>query len=250
MALVAAKCTQCGANIEVDDTKDAGICRSCGTAFITQKAIQNHSTHVTKNITKNIYGREKTEAEEFIANGETFILLGDWENAVKAFTQATVSSPANHKTWLGLVRAETQDFTNLNDNLHKEHLEKACTVANDEEKKIINDTYARYQKLRVEYEERKQPFDKKLRKMRKRFNAYGATSACLVFLIIVLTAVLIPLAADRVISWLAASLPCGIIFSSLCVFLVVWIDSHGKENIQEKKIKALHDEIVNKAKEL
>ena len=41
MGFVAAKCTQCGANIEVDDTKEAGICKFCGTAFVTEKAINN-----------------------------------------------------------------------------------------------------------------------------------------------------------------------------------------------------------------
>ncbi|MGY3665393.1 MAG: hypothetical protein ACXAHE_16460 [Roseburia sp. 1XD42-69] len=45
MPLVAAKCTQCGANIEVDDSKEAGICKYCGTAFITEKAITNYNTY-------------------------------------------------------------------------------------------------------------------------------------------------------------------------------------------------------------
>lgn len=49
MPLVAAKCTQCGANIEVDDTKEAGICKYCGTAFITEKAINNYNTYITNN---------------------------------------------------------------------------------------------------------------------------------------------------------------------------------------------------------
>lgn len=49
MGLVAAKCTQCGANIEVDDSKEAGICKFCGTAFITEKAITNYNTYVTNN---------------------------------------------------------------------------------------------------------------------------------------------------------------------------------------------------------
>lgn len=49
MSLVAAKCTQCGANIEVDDTKEAGICQFCGTAFITEKAITNYNTFITNN---------------------------------------------------------------------------------------------------------------------------------------------------------------------------------------------------------
>ena len=49
MPLVAAKCTQCSANIEVDDTKEAGICKYCGTAFITEKAINNYNTYITNN---------------------------------------------------------------------------------------------------------------------------------------------------------------------------------------------------------
>lgn len=49
MGLVAAKCTQCGANIEVDDSKEAGICKFCGTAFITEKVISNYNTNITNN---------------------------------------------------------------------------------------------------------------------------------------------------------------------------------------------------------
>lgn len=56
MSLVAAKCTQCGANIEVDDTKEAGICKYCGTAFITEKAINNFNiTNHISNLTVNIH---------------------------------------------------------------------------------------------------------------------------------------------------------------------------------------------------
>ena len=46
MGFVAAKCTQCGANIEVDDTKEAGICKFCGTAFVTEKAINNYNRNI------------------------------------------------------------------------------------------------------------------------------------------------------------------------------------------------------------
>ncbi len=44
MAIKNAKCTQCGANIHVDDTKEAGICGVCGAAFITEKAIRNYQS--------------------------------------------------------------------------------------------------------------------------------------------------------------------------------------------------------------
>ena len=60
MALIAAKCTNCGANIEVDDTKEAGICSHCGTAFITEKVINNYISNTSfvsnTNVTKIIQG--------------------------------------------------------------------------------------------------------------------------------------------------------------------------------------------------
>ena len=57
MALVQAKCTNCGANLEVDSSKEAAICQACGTPFIVEKAINNYNT--TNNIKAdvvNVYG--------------------------------------------------------------------------------------------------------------------------------------------------------------------------------------------------
>lgn len=39
MALVSAECTQCGSNIEIEDSKEAGVCQHCGIAFITEKQL-------------------------------------------------------------------------------------------------------------------------------------------------------------------------------------------------------------------
>lgn len=40
----------CGANLEVDREKEAGICPYCGTAFIVEKAINNYTTNNVYNI--------------------------------------------------------------------------------------------------------------------------------------------------------------------------------------------------------
>lgn len=50
MELTPAKCTQCGAQISVDKTKDAGVCPYCGTAYITEKAINLYQTTNNYNI--------------------------------------------------------------------------------------------------------------------------------------------------------------------------------------------------------
>ena len=43
MPLVNAKCTNCGANLEVDNAQDAAICKFCGSAFVVEKAINNYN---------------------------------------------------------------------------------------------------------------------------------------------------------------------------------------------------------------
>jgi DNA-directed RNA polymerase subunit RPC12/RpoP len=42
MKLVSAKCTQCGACLEVDNKKEAAVCNYCGSAFVVEKAINEY----------------------------------------------------------------------------------------------------------------------------------------------------------------------------------------------------------------
>ena len=43
-----AVCTQCGAQLEVDPSQEAAVCRYCGTPFIVEKAIQNYTIQNAK----------------------------------------------------------------------------------------------------------------------------------------------------------------------------------------------------------
>lgn len=54
MGMVAAKCTQCGANIQVDETREAGICPHCGTPFVTEKVINNYNYEVHNTVNNTI----------------------------------------------------------------------------------------------------------------------------------------------------------------------------------------------------
>ncbi len=66
MALVQAKCTNCGANLEVDNLKEAAVCQACGTPFIVEKAINNY------NITNNI----KADVVNVFSNEQDFVVKG------------------------------------------------------------------------------------------------------------------------------------------------------------------------------
>ena len=65
MAFVAAICTQCGGTLKIDDSKDAGICPFCGTAFVTEKVIQNYNIKVSNHIdTVVVQNSEKNDLIE------------------------------------------------------------------------------------------------------------------------------------------------------------------------------------------
>lgn len=54
-----AKCPNCGANITIDETKEAGICEFCNTPFVTEKAVSNINNNTSNNaqtIINNYYG--------------------------------------------------------------------------------------------------------------------------------------------------------------------------------------------------
>ncbi len=48
--LVEAKCTNCGANLQVDDRQKAAICPFCNSAYIVEKAIQNFLINMNGNL--------------------------------------------------------------------------------------------------------------------------------------------------------------------------------------------------------
>lgn len=63
MKLVKAKCTQCGAELDVNPEAECLICKYCGTPFIVTKAINNYNLITNNNVVNNI------QANNVIVNG-------------------------------------------------------------------------------------------------------------------------------------------------------------------------------------
>lgn len=83
MPFVAAKCTNCGAVLSVNNTKDAWICNYCQTPFIVEKAINNYHVTNYNNInanTVNFYGGK--ESDFVIRGGVLEKYNGESENVV------------------------------------------------------------------------------------------------------------------------------------------------------------------------
>lgn len=75
MPLVAAKCTNCGGILEIDNEKDAAICRYCDTPFVVEKAINNYVVNNSIQA-ENVY-IQSTEKEFDISGGVLAKYLGN-----------------------------------------------------------------------------------------------------------------------------------------------------------------------------
>lgn len=114
MQLVNAKCTNCGAKVEVNKLKDTSTCRYCGSEFLVGEAIQSY--YVANSITaQNVHINGDVYFSEgenhLLEKAEQFMAFGDYESASKAFYQVTKDFPKNVMGLLGLLRIGTNNYT-------------------------------------------------------------------------------------------------------------------------------------------
>lgn len=90
MGLVAAKCAQCGADIEVDESRESGYCPHCGTKYITEKVIHNtyNTVNNTTNNTVNIgqatfISQGENSLQSLREKFEAYLKLGDSDKLVE-----------------------------------------------------------------------------------------------------------------------------------------------------------------------
>ncbi len=154
MPLVPAKCTQCGANLQIDPANEATICPSCNTPFITEKAINNYNTTNVTNI-GNIHAdtlvlQEESKYIQMIKGVEALISLKKYEHAECDALNLIEEYPNKSKSYLLYVKAYTENYTHMDsykDDEMTEYLDCALNVATDEEKDEVTSEIKKYKKF-------------------------------------------------------------------------------------------------------
>ena len=107
MSFIPAKCTQCGAEITVDDTKDAGICKYCGTAFVTEKAINNYNTYVTNDFSGANVNIVKGDINNLIHLAENALYAENYQEAYDYANKALEIDSRSSLGWFIKLRARS-----------------------------------------------------------------------------------------------------------------------------------------------
>ena len=103
MALVIAKCTGCGANINVDDSKRSGICEFCRAEFVTQDVIKN--THITKNFAGANINIVKEDVESLLIMARKSLDIENIVDAMNRIDRVLEVEPTSSKVWLMKIEA-------------------------------------------------------------------------------------------------------------------------------------------------
>lgn len=93
MAFIAAKCTQCGSVIEVDSSKEVGICHSCGTVFVTEKIIYSNTQNIK---IENAIIQNGSNIENLLLRAVKYDAIDQYMN-VRKIVDMILSIDANHK---------------------------------------------------------------------------------------------------------------------------------------------------------
>jgi len=107
MNLIAAKCPNCGANIEVSPEMEATKCKSCGSAILVEDAIQKYKIEVSGQV--SLSGISSVEND--LKLGEQCLDAKDWKSAYNVFSGAIDKNADSFAALYGCLTAMTNGFT-------------------------------------------------------------------------------------------------------------------------------------------
>lgn len=87
MPLVPAKCTNCGASLQIDNTQQAAICPYCHSAYVVEQAINNYNY--------NVIVKDESSIDAKVENATTFLkVFKEYEKARQILGPSPMSNPA------------------------------------------------------------------------------------------------------------------------------------------------------------
>lgn len=163
---ISLKCDTCGATLSaVEGEKDTYICSHCG----HKQLIKEDQVHLHQNVIKTVYGNDKPSFDEYLEKAKTFVSLKEYKKAISVLNDAINDTPSDYRGWWYLANVymthhkETLNIDNFDssdtyEDEIEDNLDKAMTLATDEERQIIIKGYQDWQE---EIDKKLTAFEKK-----------------------------------------------------------------------------------------
>lgn len=142
MPLVPAKCTNCGASLQIDNTQQAAICPYCHSAYVVEQAINNYNY--------NVIVKDESSIDAKVENATTFLkVFKEYEKARQIFGSITDIKSSDYRGWWGLVQVDTREFTVVNCTrtqfqIIEQNAARAFSVASPEVRQFLQTQWNEY----------------------------------------------------------------------------------------------------------
>ena len=115
MSYITLKCKNCGASMSLNTESHSATCNHCSSTFLIADLLDEKDiAFVSKLSPKDL--EQKMLASDALKKGETFLAQGDYENAENSFKKAIEFDDSNYRSYLGVVKAKTQNLNKIPDN--------------------------------------------------------------------------------------------------------------------------------------
>lgn len=101
MPLISAKCSQCGATINLEADKKSGSCPYCGAKYVIEPNVTNVNNAVSNYVVKYINGKQAADSDDLVALGDKFLKLGEYIKALESYKQAADKDPLDWRAYYG-----------------------------------------------------------------------------------------------------------------------------------------------------
>ncbi len=155
MSYITLKCRNCGSNMSLNTDSHSATCVHCGSTFLLSELLdEKDMAFATKFTPKNL--EKKIMAQAAIKQGETFLFQSEFEKAETSFKRAIDLDDTNFKSYLGVVKAKTQNLNIIPDNDdYIQYAHYAMSLADGDDLVLVKSELAKIQLLRRENNRRK-----------------------------------------------------------------------------------------------
>ena len=170
MSYITLKCKNCGANMSLNTESHSATCNHCGSTFLISDILdEKDSPYVSKFSSKEL--EQKMYANDALKQGETFIAKCEYEKAEASFKKAIEYDDSNYRSYLGVVKAKTENFNKLPENDdYLQYAHYALSLATGDDLTLVRSELSKIDLLATEKRRQKKIFssnEKKEEKNRK-----------------------------------------------------------------------------------
>ena len=165
---IKARCPYCGKDIDVSKGEAKVTCPFCNKDMPAVMAIKYYES-LTSGVAdaKEAHGEDYRKLELILDEIQGLVELGEWERAEAKYEEAIALSDSNYKVYMAMVAIKTKNYTDLEDEEHKEYINKAIACADAESKKEIVKEYREYYHKLSLSEEELQTYTEDVNKIKK-----------------------------------------------------------------------------------